>query len=149
MAKHLLFGMANRRKDAIAKIESQQLPLLKLIFQIYLFGNTRTLLHWKKEFNTVLWEIQKNVSVKKGKTLNSSDVFFALDQIAFQRNLATAQKTLLADPDYKTFFPRKKDTATTDKMKNLLLHLSVKVLSVEGTEIGSATDALIEEIFSW
>jgi uncharacterized RmlC-like cupin family protein len=138
---------ATSRKLAIYHISGQVSPLIKVITQIYLFGNTQTLSHWKKELAAIIHVVSANVDVKGGKRLKASDIVEALDNATLPRLIKSTLQMYLTDDDYKTLVPRSNLPFRSSLVMQLLTTLVDRVLG--GDDPRSIAEALTEEILIW
>lgn len=141
-------SMAHNRKTALIHIGGQKTPLLGLIMQIYLWPDTQTKNHWRKEFKTIIEFIEQNVEVKKGKRLKEKDIVENLDNIANERSIKGTKVGLIRDPEYKGYKTDRNGVPTSDQVQKLIELLANRVVN-DYEDPWEVSDELIEMINSW
>lgn len=138
--------MAHDRKTALLHIGAVKTPLSNVIMQLYLWGDTQTKFHWRKELATFVQEVRDALVVKKGK-LKEKDVVEMLEVISRNKTLDQCYRGSLQDPDYSSLVTDKKEPPTSEQVLSLIKELSVLIFTdMTKWEIA---DRLIELIQTW
>ena len=135
------YGMAE------VHISGQVGPLSDLIIQVYLFGHTRTLQHWRKESASVVQILQRN-SRPSGKLMKLADMIECLREIRENRALVQSFRDIAGDTDYKDFIRERSHPPTLDQAMQVTDILVTDVLYSEKSKWDIA-NSMISVIVAW
>lgn len=132
---------------AESHISGQVSPLSYLIVQVYMWGHTRTLGHWRKELASVVLVLQDN-SYPSGKLMKLKDMNECLLEVKTNRSVARAYRAIFKDPEYIGLSSDRVCPPSIEQTTALVNKLINDVMYTENTHWDIA-DTLIELINNW
>lgn len=131
-------------------ISSQVPPLVSVILQLYVFGQTRDRSHWRKELAAIMTVLTRNRKAS-GELLRLKDMQECLREVSPQATLNEAYRGLLQDPDYAGLVPRRTRPPRERDVANLVAALINDLRSPDQAQPTSweLADSVIGSIDSW
>ena len=139
--------MAHNRKSAMLSVGSYKSALSDVIMQLYLWSDSQTRNHWRKELRGIVKNCRDNVNIKGGK-LKKKDLVQSLDNIAIESNIKRNFLGMIKDPDYSSYVTTRSLAPSEDKMQQFIEMFALSLIS-DSEDDWSIADGLIDVIESW